>query len=266
MVLSAHVRLVDSSHVMRWCHAGAPDRWTAEEEDIDSERPSVLYPQGRTPDIAALEKRFDDKLGPHIRRWAYWQIFRPGQPSELATELLAAGPVAPWEKSLARPLLPVLRPLLLRALNISSQKAAESLARVEAIFEEVSDQLADGRPYLFGEHFCGADLTFAALGSFAVLPEEFWLVEREHLMLSRLHPQAQEQVICRFRAKRKAAYQSETLARQPRGAPGERVCDERGRERMPIEHSTEDRRIFLSSPPPPPRSIDYFPTGASTAF
>ena len=137
-------------------------------------------------------------------------------------------------------------------------KAAESLARVEAICEEVSDQLADGRPYLFGDHFCGAELTFAALGSFAVLPEKFWLVEREHLMLSRLHPQAQEQVICRFRAKRKAAYQSETLARQPRGAPGERVCDERGRERMPIEHSTEDRRIFLSSPPPPPRSIDYF--------
>ena len=195
MISSAGAKLADSSHIMRWCHAGAPDCWTAEEGSTETEgNASILYPGGRTREIAGLEKRFDEKLGPHIRRWAYWQIFRPGQPPELAAGLLSAGPVASWEKSLARPLLPVLRPLLLRALNISAGKAAESLARVEAIFEEVSDKLSDGRPYLTGNQFCGADLTFAALGSLAVLPDGFWLVERQQLMLSRLHPEAQEQV------------------------------------------------------------------------
>ena len=28
---------------------------------------SALYPKGRTPEIVAMERKFDEKLGPHVR-------------------------------------------------------------------------------------------------------------------------------------------------------------------------------------------------------
>jgi hypothetical protein len=45
--------------------ANAPG--AAEEE---AEKKSILYPKGRTREIAEMEKMFDDKLGPHVR-WIF---------------------------------------------------------------------------------------------------------------------------------------------------------------------------------------------------
>ena len=44
---------------------------------------------------------------------------------------LRTGPVAQFETMLARPLVPILRPLLLSSLNITPHKAADSWSRVE---------------------------------------------------------------------------------------------------------------------------------------
>ena len=63
---------------------------------------------------------------------------------------------------------------------------------LQGLFAEVGGILADGRPYLTGDVLCGADLTFAALASLAVLPEEFWLRQQGFLQPDKLHPQAQE--------------------------------------------------------------------------
>ena len=95
VVSSDGLLLRDSSHIMRWCHLGAPAGWKAGDDDAEAESrvTSMLYPNGRTQEIVALEQQFDDKLGPHIRRWAYWQIFKPNQPPMRAAKLLSAGAV-----------------------------------------------------------------------------------------------------------------------------------------------------------------------------
>ena len=45
--------------------------------------------------------------------------------------------------------------------------------RVQATFDAVAARLADGRPYLFGERFTAADLTFAALSAAVLVPPEY---------------------------------------------------------------------------------------------
>jgi glutathione S-transferase len=45
--------------------------------------------------------------------------------------------------------------------------------RVLAAFDGIAARLQDGRPYLFGERFTAADLTFAALAAAVVVPPEY---------------------------------------------------------------------------------------------
>ena len=61
-----------------------------------------------------------------------------------------AGPVASWEKAVAPAAVPVLRPMLLKSLNITAAKAAQSLERIDKVLAHVAALLADGRPYLSG--------------------------------------------------------------------------------------------------------------------
>jgi glutathione S-transferase len=46
-------------------------------------------------------------------------------------------------------------------------------ARGRREFDFVAELLADGRPFLCGEHFSAADLTFAALSASVIVPPEY---------------------------------------------------------------------------------------------
>ena len=60
-----------------------------------------------------------------------------------------------------------------RHLDISPATAAESEREVREVFDAVAERLADGRPYLVGERFTAADLTFAALSAPMIMPPEY---------------------------------------------------------------------------------------------
>ena len=60
-----------------------------------------------------------------------------------------------------------------KVLDITPETAAESDRRMRAVLDDVAGRLADGRPYLLGERFTIADLTFAALAAPLVLPPEY---------------------------------------------------------------------------------------------
>jgi len=60
-----------------------------------------------------------------------------------------------------------------RYLDITPTSAAESERAVREIFDEVGERLADGRPYLCGERFSAADLTFSALAAPVLMPPEY---------------------------------------------------------------------------------------------
>jgi glutathione S-transferase len=89
-------------------------------------------------------------------------------------EELAPRNVGPRQARIFNALAPVLRDGLRSRLGVTAQRAARARERVLAEFAEVDARLADGRPYLCGDRFSAADLSFAALASLALLvqPEE----------------------------------------------------------------------------------------------
>jgi glutathione S-transferase len=85
-----------------------------------------------------------------------------------------------WSRGVPRleaSLLPLITPLTRRlvrsAYKVTPQSAQRSLERVWEIFTQVDQRLSDGRPYLTGDRFTAADLTFAALAAPALFPVEY---------------------------------------------------------------------------------------------
>jgi glutathione S-transferase len=127
-----------------------------------------LYPREVEAEVAALEDRFDERLGPHARRLAFHHAL-PHRPFMLA---VGARCVPAWEMAAMRATFPVARAILRRGMRIDEPGAARSLARVEQIWGEADALLADGRPFLTGARFTAADLTFAALTAPLLFPPE----------------------------------------------------------------------------------------------
>jgi glutathione S-transferase len=114
------------------------------------------------------ETKFDDKLGPHVRRYAYSYLLF----NKSSYELLAQG-ASSTERTVVWFLMPVLRRMLYRGLGCNKPGSRErSLEAIETVFKEVEDTLADGRPYICGSRFTAADLALAALGGPLVAPPQ----------------------------------------------------------------------------------------------
>ena len=125
-----------------------------------------------TDEVVALERHLDKALGEQVRRWTYQRLF--GDPG-LTLQVWGAGePSIPaWQRSLLRPLRPVLERAVRRMLRVDAASAERALERTRAVFDEMDIRLADGRRYLLGDTLSVADITFAALGALAVLPDNY---------------------------------------------------------------------------------------------
>jgi glutathione S-transferase len=69
--------------------------------------------------------------------------------------------------------LPLLVPLMRRAMRIDEAGAVRSRDKARRVFDEIDRRLSDGRPYLLGDRFGAADLAFAALASPLIAPPEY---------------------------------------------------------------------------------------------
>jgi glutathione S-transferase len=114
----------------------------------------------------AFCRRLDARLGPHGRRLIYVRMF---EQRELMLRYNDQG-VPRWEDRALRIGMPLAKRFIGRVLDIRPGVEREDEAVVFAELDWVAEQLADGRPYLMGEHFSAADLTFAALAAPIVLP------------------------------------------------------------------------------------------------
>ena len=151
--------LADSADIVRWADARAP-------ED------RKLYPAedgAETEEIRALERDWDRCLGPHGRRWMYFGI--SGQ-RDIAVRYGTAG-VPGWQRRAFPLAYPMVTGVIDHYLDITPETAAESKREVRASFDVVASRLSDGRPFLVGERFSAADLTFSALAAAVLMPPEY---------------------------------------------------------------------------------------------
>jgi glutathione S-transferase len=155
----------------------AGDRVLAESAEIVEEADAQAPPDRRLfPDDPAaaaearkLERDFDARLGPHGRRWMYNEL--RGR-RDLAIAYACTG-VPAWQRRTLPVFYPAVSRVIDRYLDISPASAAESETVVRTAFDEVAERLSDGRPYLCGERFTAADLTFAALAASVLMPPEY---------------------------------------------------------------------------------------------
>ena len=145
-----------------------------ESEDILRYADAALAPEERLfpaepalrDEVVALCRRFDTGLGPDARRLMYAHML------SRRDELLAINNqgVPAWEDRFLRIGWPLVKRYAASQLGIGPTTIRDDDARVRRELDEVAELLADGRPYLCGERFTAADLTFAALAAAAIIP------------------------------------------------------------------------------------------------
>lgn len=179
-----------------------PEGAIGESEDIlrwvDERTPPEqrLFPQAgpRRDQVLAICRRLDAELGPKGRRHIYVHLLPQ---RELLFAYNNAG-VPRWEDRFMRHGLWLVGTLVKRRLAITP---GIEVADERDIFREldwVAELLSDGRPYLSGERFGAADLTFAALSAAVVAPPDYGIplpapaemapATRDFIERARAHP------------------------------------------------------------------------------
>ena len=153
------------------------DRVLSDSADIlayaDSRTPADrrLYPEDAplAEETRALARDFDARLGPQGRRWMYDGL--RGR-REIVKRYAPTG-VPGWQRRALPLAMAPVTGIIDRYFDITPETVAESLQDVRATFDEVGERLGDGRPYLMGERFTAADLTFSALSAAITMPPQY---------------------------------------------------------------------------------------------
>ena len=139
---------------------GAP---IADSSDIVRHIEPALF---EDPEAERLDRYFSDELGPHSRRVVYW--FGLNEPEIL--HRMARDNVSVAQALAFRAVFPIGGRYLRDAMKIDEGAYQRSLGKVRRIAEEVEGMLEDGRPYLLGDQFSVADLSFASMMAPGILP------------------------------------------------------------------------------------------------
>ncbi len=153
------------------------DRVFADSADIVEEasaraRPDrALFPDdpAAAAEVRALQRDFDQVLGPEGRRWMYFSL--RGR-RDVAIAYATTG-VPAWERRGLPLVYPLAARIIDRHLDVTPANAERSELEVRKVFDGVAERLGDGRPFLCGERFSAADLTFASLAASLLMPPEY---------------------------------------------------------------------------------------------
>jgi glutathione S-transferase len=154
LVTDEGVAISDSTQILLYLDRGLPE-------------PRKLYPPTQAEEVQALEDLLDEGFGIETRRWAYFSLR-----TLTSRQILAlAGQGAPrWERALAPLMFPPLYRFLLRHLDATQETVDKGFRVISDTFDLVEERLGDGRPYLCGQRFTAADLTFACLAAPVLWP------------------------------------------------------------------------------------------------
>jgi glutathione S-transferase len=145
----------ESQEILEWVDARTPVEQRLFPQEPDDRR-----------EVERLCRRFDEELGPQGRRLMYVHMFTQ---RGLALGFNNVG-VPAWEDRVTRYGWPLIVRVIRRVLEVRPGIEIEDEAAVWGEFDHVAELLADGRPYLCGERFGAADLTFAAMSAAVIVP------------------------------------------------------------------------------------------------
>jgi glutathione S-transferase len=145
--------LGESEEILRWV-------------DGRTEPARRLFPEEQQEQVLGIARRLDDRLGPSGRRLIYVRMLAQ---RELMLDVNNQG-VPRWEDRALRRVFPLAVRAVRRALAITPGVEAADERVVWDELDWIAGLIADGRPYLLGERFTAADLTFAALAAPVILP------------------------------------------------------------------------------------------------
>jgi glutathione S-transferase len=128
-----------------------------------------LTPGSLSTECADIEKRLDDVLGVHIRRYYYSEalVDHPGSVRPIFTRDLPL-----LQKLKTRASWSVIRKLMIKGMDLGPAQGQESRGIVDAELHWLDSLLAGGRDFLVGETFSRADVAAASLLAPLVLPEQ----------------------------------------------------------------------------------------------
>ena len=121
------------------------------------------------PEVRRVCRWLDENLGLPDRRLIYARML----PNKDALMAFNNAGVPAWEARLMTTLFPAISPWAAQQLGISDGTAERDEALTLHAFDIVADWLSDGRPFLCGDEFTAADLTFAALSAAVTAPPQY---------------------------------------------------------------------------------------------
>jgi glutathione S-transferase len=156
-VLVADDEVLGESHdILAWIHRRAPN--------------VALYPKDVAAEVETLEATFDKKVGPAARRLAYHALMKD---RHVVRDLFVHRARA-WQSTATRVLMPVMLGMMKRGLRLDDSGAARSESQLAPVLADVEARLEkSGGPWLFGDRFTAADITFASLMTPLVVPPAF---------------------------------------------------------------------------------------------
>ena len=160
-------------------------------------------------EVVELCRELDEGLGPDGRRLMYALMLDQKGP----TLRVNNQGVPAWEGRMMSALWPFVTRWGRRDLGIDGDTVRVDTENVRRAFDGIAERRADGRPYLCGERFTAADLTFAALAAAVIVPPEYVvrLPQPDEL------PQHIARMVREFREHPAGAYAMELFRTERRG-------------------------------------------------
>ncbi len=128
-----------------------------------------LTPDGAREECLEIEKRLNDVIGIHVRRYYYSEA--------LVDHPKTVRPIFTKDLPLLHKLLvtwqwPMIRKVMIERLNLGAEQREESKRIIEAELNWIDSLLSDGRRYLVGSRFSRADIAAASLLGPLAAPKE----------------------------------------------------------------------------------------------
>ena len=138
-------------------------------DNATSSKDRLLTPDASREECLQIEKRIDDIIGVHVRRFFY---------SEALVEFPnTVRPVFTRDLPLTKKLLVTMiwgkiRKIMIARLDLGTEQGQESRDITEGELDWLDELLSDGRKYLAGDEFSRADIAAASLLAPLALPPE----------------------------------------------------------------------------------------------